>query len=374
MFAAVGLIGFVCLCVGVYRIVKVLIRRDIEGRTNAVKWLLVGWVLFFGALFADMFKYPSSTALGLLGWTGMWAGVYGLVRGQIGPIGRLGAMTGRGKAAIVLAAGVILLATAPVVTDSADKATASRIEKEKAAAIEAKYQAAVDVYSSRQWDKTIEALQSVQGYKDADSLLVEARYSLTKAAVDEKRWIDARDALALVPDTYKDAADLKTAVKDGLTLMYYNDAMKFKSQGNYSETARLFALANETGGKAPPDLEAQLKAATALHEKALAAEAEKAAKERERAAKIEKDAGPKPENSPWDAAVRPVVDFLKVNLKDPRSIEYIEWSPVKLVDVKGTYYWAVRVKYRAKNSFGGYVIEQKLFLIQHGQIVDVANM
>ncbi len=63
-------------------------------------------------------------------------------------------------------------------------------------------------------------------------------------------------------------------------------------------------------------------------------------------------------NSGWDGSVYQVERYLKRNLKDPGSFEAIEWSPV----VKGADdSFTVRVKYRAKNSFGGYVIEQQIF-------------
>lgn len=75
--------------------------------------------------------------------------------------------------------------------------------------------------------------------------------------------------------------------------------------------------------------------------------------------------GPKPMRSEWDGSVSCVEDFLKKNLKDPDSLKYIEWSPV----VDGGDKWLIRVKYRAKNSFGGYVIENKLFGIQQNQVV-----
>lgn len=83
--------------------------------------------------------------------------------------------------------------------------------------------------------------------------------------------------------------------------------------------------------------------------------------------------GPKPKNSAWDAAVAPVVDFLKANLKDPDSVQYAEWSPVTLLTIGGKNYWAVRCKYRAKNSFGGYVLSNQIFYIRNGQVVDYTD-
>ncbi len=59
-------------------------------------------------------------------------------------------------------------------------------------------------------------------------------------------------------------------------------------------------------------------------------------------------------------AVVPVKMYLKQNLKDPKSVEYISWS--KMFRNENGYY-QVTVKYRAKNSFGGYVIEENTFLI-----------
>lgn len=65
-------------------------------------------------------------------------------------------------------------------------------------------------------------------------------------------------------------------------------------------------------------------------------------------------------NSAWDGSVRQVDTWIKKNLKDPGSVEYIEWS--KVVKKEGGGY-LVRVKYRDKNSFGGYVIEEKVVIL-----------
>ena len=68
----------------------------------------------------------------------------------------------------------------------------------------------------------------------------------------------------------------------------------------------------------------------------------------------------KVQNSEWDGSVRQVKDYLKKNLKDPKSTEYIEWSPVQKTPNGG---YAVRVKYRSKNSFGGFVVENQIFYL-----------
>lgn len=82
-----------------------------------------------------------------------------------------------------------------------------------------------------------------------------------------------------------------------------------------------------------------------------------------------KEIGQKPVNSAWDAAIKPVQDFLKKNLKDPESVKYDEWSPVILASYGGEKCWAVRCRYRAKNSFGGYVLTNQIFYIRNNQVV-----
>jgi hypothetical protein len=65
-------------------------------------------------------------------------------------------------------------------------------------------------------------------------------------------------------------------------------------------------------------------------------------------------------NSAWDGSVSQVESWLKENLKDPDSLKFVEWSPVSKTNDGG---FTVRVKYRAKNSFGGYVVENKVFFL-----------
>ena len=55
-----------------------------------------------------------------------------------------------------------------------------------------------------------------------------------------------------------------------------------------------------------------------------------------------------------------VKSYLRETLKDPKSYQEIEWSPSGVNDA-GQYY--IRHKYRAKNSFGGYVVEEKIFYL-----------
>lgn len=55
-----------------------------------------------------------------------------------------------------------------------------------------------------------------------------------------------------------------------------------------------------------------------------------------------------------------ITKYLKENLKDPKSYEDIEWSEIAHDDDGG---YIVRHKYRAKNSFGGYMIDNKVFFL-----------
>jgi predicted nucleic acid-binding Zn ribbon protein len=65
-------------------------------------------------------------------------------------------------------------------------------------------------------------------------------------------------------------------------------------------------------------------------------------------------------NSSWDSSVSQVRVWLKENLNDPKSLEFIEWSKV----VKnGNGSFKVRVKYRAKNSFGGYIVNNQVITL-----------
>lgn len=70
-------------------------------------------------------------------------------------------------------------------------------------------------------------------------------------------------------------------------------------------------------------------------------------------------------NSGWDGSVLGVEHYLQRTLKDPDSYKAIEWSAVlKLCDG-----YAVRLKYRAKNSFGGYVINHTVFTLNPDGVV-----
>jgi len=79
-------------------------------------------------------------------------------------------------------------------------------------------------------------------------------------------------------------------------------------------------------------------------------------------------------NSAWDSSVYQVERYLKKHLKDPGSYDGIEWSKVISVN-HDTCRYAVRHKYRAKNSFGGYVIENQLFYLdKEGEVISFTSL
>lgn len=71
------------------------------------------------------------------------------------------------------------------------------------------------------------------------------------------------------------------------------------------------------------------------------------------------------QNSSWDGSVYQVKKYLKNNLNDYKSYESIEWSEVE----KTSTGYLVRHKFRAKNGFGGYIIENKIFYLDSNGIV-----
>ncbi|MBS0354048.1 MAG: hypothetical protein JSR83_09130 [Proteobacteria bacterium] len=64
-------------------------------------------------------------------------------------------------------------------------------------------------------------------------------------------------------------------------------------------------------------------------------------------------------NSAFDGSVPQVERYLKKTLKDPDSFQAIEWGRVQK-DAEG---YTVRVRYRAKNSFGTPVVNDEVFLL-----------
>ena len=80
--------------------------------------------------------------------------------------------------------------------------------------------------------------------------------------------------------------------------------------------------------------------------------------------------GPKPVPSSWDRICPEVNAWMKANMKDYASLKIVNGSPV--VEY-GQDAWCQRLKYRARNGFGGTVLEEKLFVIRDRQVIDVVD-
>lgn len=82
--------------------------------------------------------------------------------------------------------------------------------------------------------------------------------------------------------------------------------------------------------------------------------------------------GPKPQQSEWDGSVVPVKDYLRRNLNDYDSSEFVEWSPISKTYIGKEPYWGVRLRLRAKNAFGAYIVRDTYYFIRNEQ-VDLAR-
>ena len=81
-------------------------------------------------------------------------------------------------------------------------------------------------------------------------------------------------------------------------------------------------------------------------------------------------------NNEWDSSVWQVEKYLKVTLKDPDSYKGIDWSAVKDLGEYSTapHRYIVRHKFKAKNSYGIEVIENKMFYLDtNGQVINIMN-
>jgi hypothetical protein len=84
--------------------------------------------------------------------------------------------------------------------------------------------------------------------------------------------------------------------------------------------------------------------------------------------------GDKPENSSWDGSVRPAEKYLKEALNDYSSSEYLGWSPVTKIYIGKEPYWGTKVKLRAKNAFGAFIVKDIVFFIRNNQVVKVEGL
>jgi len=98
------------------------------------------------------------------------------------------------------------------------------------------------------------------------------------------------------------------------------------------------------------------------------ADAQIAAQQEARVKSEEAKRGPMPIPSEWDGITPEVNAYLKENLKDPDSLKIVNCSTVARYGKDG---WAQSVKYRAKNSFGGYNLTEQIFIIKQGRVANV---
>lgn len=79
--------------------------------------------------------------------------------------------------------------------------------------------------------------------------------------------------------------------------------------------------------------------------------------------------GAKPISNGFDGSVSAVKSYLSATLNDYDNSEFLEWSDVAKVYVRKEPFWAVRLKLRAKNAFGAYIVKDAVFYIRQNQVV-----
>jgi LysM repeat protein len=70
-----------------------------------------------------------------------------------------------------------------------------------------------------------------------------------------------------------------------------------------------------------------------------------------------------------DGKVAVVMNYFNETLHDPYSARFVRWSPLSQISYAGAPYWAVTVKYRAKNTMGAYVLSEQTFYIRHNKVI-----
>jgi hypothetical protein len=67
--------------------------------------------------------------------------------------------------------------------------------------------------------------------------------------------------------------------------------------------------------------------------------------------------------------VQIVTNWLQEYLNDPYSMKIVRWSKVEKEYVNGEPFWVVKVRFRAKNGFGAYILNDYVFFIRRNKIV-----
>jgi len=108
-------------------------------------------------------------------------------------------------------------------------------------------------------------------------------------------------------------------------------------------------------------------------EAAKQAEAEKEQRKAAAEAVITGQAGDKPQISAWDGSVTAVKTYMEQTLNDP-DVKYVAWYEPILKQIDGEYYWIAKVRFRAKNPFGTYMLHDYGYMIQKDQVVKAIDL
>lgn len=69
-----------------------------------------------------------------------------------------------------------------------------------------------------------------------------------------------------------------------------------------------------------------------------------------------------------DGSLMEVRDYLRSTMNDYDSSEFMGWTPLTILFRDGRPYWVIRLKMRAKNAFGAYVIDDSIYFIRNGTV------
>jgi hypothetical protein len=75
-----------------------------------------------------------------------------------------------------------------------------------------------------------------------------------------------------------------------------------------------------------------------------------------------------------DGRVPIVIQYLEENLNDPYSMKLIRWSTIQKVYRHDKPYWYVRLRLRAKNGFGAYILKEAGFYLRQNKVVLTDNL
>ena len=70
-----------------------------------------------------------------------------------------------------------------------------------------------------------------------------------------------------------------------------------------------------------------------------------------------------------DGRVPIVIRYLNDSLNDPYSMKLIKWSKIQKVNRNEQPYWYVRLRLRAKNGFGAYILLESGYYIRRDKVV-----